>query len=94
MRIRFLTALAAAGLLSGCISDDAAQGDFYRAGFTDGCRSAEAQQSSFSDQIFRNEGFFKTEDSYRAGWRAGFGQCRDSGAMGSRPGDLGERSPY
>lgn len=87
-------ALALICLTAGCATDDSATGDFYRAGFSDGCRTGEARQSSFSDEIYRSEGLFKTEPSYRAGWRSGFAQCNRMNPPESRPSDLGEQESF
>lgn len=94
MRRPLALALVTAGLAAGCVTDEAAKGDFYRVGFTDGCRSAEAQRTSFSTEVHQNSALFKTEASYRSGWRSGFVQCRETSTMDARPGDLGERDPF
>ena len=91
--IRPLFAAAGFMLLAGCVSGDMAEdGAFYPSGFSDGCRTAEALQSSFGAKSYRDDRLFKTEPSYRAGWRAGSAQCKTED-LDNRPGDLGEWEP-
>lgn len=82
-----LILVAVAGCASPVTGDD---GAYYPAGYTDGCRTAEAVQSSFGVKRYRNDHLFKTEPSYQAGWRAGYTQCRRMEDIDNRPGDLGE----
>ncbi len=89
-----LSLFVGASLLAGCATDSGADGPFYPAGFTDGCRTGEASQASFSDKVFRDKQLFKDEKSYRAGWRSGYAQCNRIEDLDQRPGDLGEREPY
>lgn len=79
--------LAVAGCVSPSVGDD---GAYYPSGYSDGCRTAEAVQSSFGVEKYRDELLFKTEPSYSAGWRAGYTQCKRTDDISNRPGDLGE----
>ena len=80
------------GLLVACASwGEAADGPFYPQGVTDGCRTAEARNASFSTDVYQDEELFADEASYRAGWRAGFAQCQPQGGQTARPSDLGEQ---
>lgn len=70
---------------------EAADGPFFQAGVTDGCRTAEARNASFSTDVYRDEALFRTEESYRAGWRSGAAQCQPIADPTARPEDLGEQ---
>ena len=84
--------LLAVFLACGCASwGDAADGPFYGAGVSDGCRTAEARNLSFSTQAFRDEELFDAEASYRAGWRAGYAQCQPPENISARPEDFGQQ---
>ncbi|MEM6648920.1 MAG: hypothetical protein AAF603_01570 [Pseudomonadota bacterium] len=78
---------------TGCASYADIDGPFYGQGFSDGCRTAQARQASFSTDTFRDEVLFKEEASYRSGWRGGYAQCDRMDDIDNRPGDLGERDP-
>lgn len=78
--------------LPACASwGEAADGPFYQPGVTDGCRTAEARNASFSTEVYKDEQLFRTEESYRAGWRAGFAQCQPLTDPTARPEDLGQQ---
>ena len=79
-------------VLAACANwGEAADGPFYPQGVTDGCRTAEARNASFSTDVYQDEKLFADEPSYRAGWRAGFAQCQPPQNLNPRPGDLGEQ---
>ena len=81
-----LCALPACGTLS-----DEADGPFYPAGVSDGCRTAKSRNASFSTDVYQDEALFKREPSYRAGWRAGYAQCQPQADTTARPSDFGEQ---
>ena len=91
IRRLFVSSLIMLGAI-GCQSADV-DGPYYPMGFTDGCRTAEARQASFSTKVYRDPALFKTEASYRTGWNAGYAQCDRTQDFDNRPGDLGERDP-
>lgn len=94
-RVSVLALIPLAALVSGCvITDGETDGPYYPGGFTDGCRTAEAEQASFSTKYYRDKKLFEDEASYRSGWRSGYAQCRRMEDLSNRPGDLGEREPY
>ncbi len=78
-------------LLAACVTSEAASGPFFGAGISDGCRTAEARNASFSTETYRDETLFETESSYRAGWRSGYAQCQPGQDATARPEDLGEQ---
>ena len=87
---RLLPAALPALALAACATDDAAaDGPFYPMGVTDGCRTAESRNASFSTDTYRDERLFESEASYRAGWRSGYAQCDERSSYGARPEDLG-----
>ena len=92
---RLLTLAAAttgALALSACASwGEAADGPFFQAGVTDGCRTAESRNASFSTEVYKDEQLFDVEESYRAGWRSGFAQCQPLADATNRPEDLGQQ---
>ena len=91
MHRRLVLVPVALAALAACASPNIADdGAYYPAGYSDGCRTAEALQSSFGVEKHRDEHLFKTEPSYQAGWRAGYNQCRRTDDLDNRPGDLGE----
>ncbi|HEY5347357.1 MAG TPA: hypothetical protein VIJ72_04120 [Rhizomicrobium sp.] len=51
----------------------------YKAGYSDGCASANAQGTDMrrGDQI-RDDTLFASDKAYRAGWHTGFAACRSS----------------
>lgn len=85
-------ALPALLVLGACASlGEAADGPFFTAGVTDGCRTAEARNASFSTEYYRDEALFEAEESYRAGWRSGYDQCQPVRDIDPRPSDFGEQ---
>ncbi|MBB4658518.1 hypothetical protein [Parvularcula dongshanensis] len=83
---------AALLLVPACASlSDAADGPFYGSGVSDGCRTAEARNLSFSVREYRDEALFDAEPSYRAGWRAGYAQCQPAENISARPEDFGQQ---
>ena len=91
---RFLSLAALLVGLSACATDTGTDGPFYPQGFSDGCRTAEARQASFDLDTYRDAVLFRTDRSYRSGWRSGYQQCDRTQDFDNRPGDLGEQSPY
>lgn len=88
MRIAALYGLLA--LVAACAAtEEITQGPYYTDGFTDGCRTAEARRAAFDSRSFRNEELFAAQESYRAGWRAGFAECQPPGVTGVNPTDAG-----
>lgn len=92
----FIAAAPLALLLSACVTTDDSGGDgaFYPSGFADGCRTAQSLSASFASKRVRDDSLFEAEGSYRAGWRAGYNQCRGGNDFDNRPGDLGEWETY
>lgn len=87
-------ALAAFFVLAACASTEAIiEGPYYPEGFSDGCRTAEARRAAFDARSYRNKELFELEESYRAGWRAGFADCQQTGIDGVRPTNAGETEP-
>ncbi|MEM0930293.1 MAG: hypothetical protein AAGI89_13480 [Pseudomonadota bacterium] len=82
-----LALLLTASLLASCIGIDpeVVDGPYYTQGFTDGCRTANARQAKFDTSVFRDAFLFKTDDSYSAGWRAGYSDCQPQGLTGVEP---------
>ena len=70
---------------------EAADGPFFQAGVTDGCRTAESRNASFSTEVYKDEQLFGAEESYRAGWRSGYAQCQPIADPTNRPEDLGQQ---
>ena len=50
----------------------------YKAGYTDGCATASAQNGANPREsgMMRDEDAFRSNDAYRAGWRTGYNGCR------------------
>ena len=49
----------------------------FKAGYSDGCASANARGASFTGEKVRDETLFKTSQPYRAGWSNGYSTCNN-----------------
>jgi hypothetical protein len=49
----------------------------FKAGYSDGCASANARGTSFTGEKVRDEALFKTNQPYRAGWSNGYSTCNN-----------------
>jgi hypothetical protein len=81
--IRVAFALFLAASLSGCIFFEtkamrAMRNDpNFKAGYSDGCASANARGASFRGEKVRDDALFKTSEPYRAGWSNGYSTCNN-----------------
>lgn len=50
----------------------------YRAGYSDGCGAANAENASIREKPYRDEVLFRSDKDYRNGWQSGFASCRSS----------------
>ncbi len=66
----------------------------FRAGYSDGCASANARGSNVRGDTVRDDAAYAASQPYRAGWSAGFSSCNTAlqqsnpsigGMPGSRP---------
>jgi hypothetical protein len=71
--------LAVLFLVSGCagMTDDA---PYYQTGYADGCNSAN-NAGTPGTKPQRDETLYAMEESYRAGWAAGYRDCRGGAAQ-------------
>ena len=80
-RIGFVVLLAVE--LSGCIFFEtramrAMRNDpNFKAGYSDGCASANARGTSFTGSKVRDEAAFQVSQPYRAGWSNGYSTCNN-----------------
>lgn len=80
-RTLFVVLLAAS--LSGCIFFEtramrAMRNDpNFKAGYSDGCASANARGTSFTGSKIRDEAAFQVSQPYRAGWSNGYSTCNN-----------------
>ncbi len=85
--------LSFACLLTACTSigiDPAiVEGPYYTQGLSDGCRTATARQAKFDTSVYRDAALYKDDESYAAGWRAGYSDCQPQGLTGVEPGNEG-----
>jgi hypothetical protein len=83
---------AAVLALAGCATSapEALDGPYATEGFSDGCRTAEARQSAFNTEVFRNEELFRLQPSYAAGWRQGYNECLKQADDSPEPTNLGD----
>jgi hypothetical protein len=94
-RVPLLAVLAAAMMLSGCGiflsgKEKAMHNDpNYRSGYSDGCASANAQNTNYRGDQQRDQALFDASKPYRAGWHSGFSACRSG--YGQQPGS--QQSP-
>ena len=69
--------------LSGCIFFETRQmramrnDPNFKAGYSDGCASANARGTSFTGSTIRDDAAFKTSEPYRAGWSSGYSTCNN-----------------
>ena len=49
----------------------------FKAGYSDGCASANARGTSFTGAKVRDETLFKISEPYRAGWSNGYSTCNN-----------------
>jgi hypothetical protein len=82
---RFAVLAAALFLLGGCglfesPADRAMQKTpNYKAGYADGCASADAQGTDMRHgNEVRDDSLFDSDKAYRAGWHTGFSACRST----------------
>ena len=81
--IRAAIALLLAASLSGCIFFETKamramrNNPNFKAGYSDGCASANARGASFTGNKVRDEALFKTNEPYRAGWSNGYSTCNN-----------------
>jgi hypothetical protein len=60
----------------------------YRAGYSDGCVSANREGANKRDtSLARDEAAYRNSQAYHSGWGAGFGACRAMTAPVSPAGD-------
>ena len=88
-----LMLFGAALLIAGCESGpppEVVNDPVYKAGYADGCQTAHSRVEGFGGTVHRNEELFKTDETYRAGWRNGYGAC--GGAGGSSSGGIFDNS--
>lgn len=83
--VRLLPLLFLAAVLAGCGLGRSEHADDpnYKAGHSDGCWSATSQVPGDPTTITRNEEAFKSNEAYRAGWKAGYSACRIRSGGGS-----------
>ena len=53
----------------------------YRAGYGDGCGSANTSANPRADTMMRDQTAYDTNAAYRMGWGEGFGSCRGLAQM-------------
>ena len=82
---RLLALLVLAAALAGCGLGRSEHADDpnYKAGHSDGCWSATSEVPGDPSTITRNEEAFKSNEAYRAGWKAGYSACRIRSGGGS-----------
>lgn len=64
--------------LAACIAErDQAivQDPEYKAGYSDGCRTANTRVAGVKSTIHRNKALYETSENYRAGWGDGYSNC-------------------
>ena len=80
---RAAIAVLLAASLSGCIffetrSMRAMRNDpNFKAGYSDGCASANARGTSYTGNKVRDDALFQISQPYRAGWSNGFTSCNN-----------------
>jgi hypothetical protein len=48
----------------------------FRSGYTDGCASANSQDTNYRREQVRDASSYASDKNYRAGWASGFYNCR------------------
>jgi hypothetical protein len=63
--------------LLGCASSAESRSPDFKAGYSDGCASANLQGADKRDSsLTRDDAAYQTNKAYRAGWGSGLGACR------------------
>ncbi|HVU19404.1 MAG TPA: hypothetical protein VHE09_01650 [Rhizomicrobium sp.] len=66
----------------------------YRAGYDDGCASANAQGANMRHgNVVRDDALYDTDKAYRVGWANGNSQCRRLAPPGQSEGALPDVNP-
>jgi hypothetical protein len=99
---RILLVLPLAGLAGSCMllggSADRATRNSpdFKAGYSDGCASANAEGTDFGrGGAMRDQALFDSDKAYRMGWSAGVTACRSAVPMqaGPQSGPIPDRNP-
>ena len=91
-------ALAFALLLCGCIffegpAERAMRNDpNFKAGYSDGCASANARGTNYRGDTVRDDAAYETSRPYRAGWSAGYSTCNNQ--YNANPGSMPGEAPH
>jgi len=62
--------------ITGAFATEAKNTPGFKAGYSDGCSSANAQDTNYRAEQVRDENLYKTDKHYRSGWASGFYNCR------------------
>ena len=66
----------------------------FRQGYGDGCAAATDQGADLRERPVEDKALYKSDDTYRAGWRSGFQTCRRTDMQpGASPGGNPIRDP-
>jgi hypothetical protein len=56
----------------------------FKSGYADGCATANAQGTNYGRNQVRDDGLYRSDKAYRAGWAAGVSACQSN--LASQPG--------
>ena len=65
----------------------------FRAGFTDGCASANSQDTNYRHEQVRDAYSYTNDKNYRAGWASGFYNCRSANSHDLSKGPIPDNEP-
>ena len=82
--LALLVPLSACGLFMSQETRALRKSPDYRAGYQDGCNSAQGPgaDKSRAGDLVRDDEAYRTNKAYRAGWGRGHGACRSTGYTG------------
>ncbi|HEY0282689.1 MAG TPA: hypothetical protein VGC27_08705 [Rhizomicrobium sp.] len=65
----------------------------FRAGYSDGCASANSQDTNYRNDQVRDEAAYAADRHYRSGWASGFSACRTYTTRDPSSGPIPDNNP-
>ena len=99
-QLRILIVFAAALSLAGCgiifpnaRHRAARNSEGFQAGYSDGCASANSQNTSYRHEEIRDQEAYAHDKNYRAGWGSGMYNCRTATTHDPSKGPIPDNEP-
>lgn len=87
--LRMMAVLMIAGFLSACVGDrspEVLNSPTYKAGYADGCRTANTRVAGVKSTVHKNQALYEQDELYRDGWGDGYANC--GGSLKTNPTDI------